>query len=171
MSKLALLTAQSSALVMHELNAIQKQSFTPCWSESQIQQQLAGEKNLNFALLKTPGELGSGDSKCKLLGFIFYRLLFDEAEVLQIAVSPDYQHQGIGRALITKSKKHLIEQDVGRVMLEVNASNLHAIELYEKMDFVLEGTRKRYYPSKVANGERGDALLYSLSLAAVKKSD
>jgi ribosomal-protein-alanine acetyltransferase len=171
MSRLALLATQPSPLVMNELIAIQKLSFTPCWSEFQIKQQLVSVRGLSFAVFKIADKLKPVDSPYELLGFIFYRLLFDEAEILQVAVNPSYQHQGIGRALITQTQKYIVEKGINRVMLEVNESNLHAIELYEKLDFVLDGTRKRYYPSKVANGKREDALLYSLNLTAVKKID
>jgi len=53
------------------------------------------------------------------------------------------------------------DQNQHSLLLEVRASNVIAIKLYESIGFQLDGTRKDYYPS--ASG-REDARLYSLSL-------
>ncbi|MCQ3829784.1 ribosomal protein S18-alanine N-acetyltransferase [Microbulbifer elongatus] len=87
--------------------------------------------------------------------------LFDEAEILDVAVAPNYRNLGIGAQLL----QHVFAQfpeDVARVLLEVRASNRPARALYRKLGFSEDGRRKNYYPKP--DGSREDALLMSLVL-------
>jgi len=88
-------------------------------------------------------------------------LLFDEAEILDVAVSPDWRRRGVARALLEKLLAGL-PADIRRVLLEVRASNRAALSLYRKLGFREDGLRKNYYP--VESGARESALLMSLSL-------
>lgn len=86
-------------------------------------------------------------------------LLFDEAEILDVAVAPEWRRRGVAAALL----QHLLAQlPAARALLEVRASNRAALSLYRKMGFSEDGLRKNYYPA--ANGAREDALLMSLAL-------
>ena len=99
----------------------------------------------------------------QLVGFVFYQILFEQAEILQVAIDPSYQQRGLAVKLLLKSFTHLqLHNKVESVLLEVRASNLAAIKLYEHLDFSLDGRRKRYYPS--VDGSREDALLYTKTL-------
>ena len=149
-----------------QLIQLQQQCFIPPWSAEQIQQQLNDSKALNFALL----------ADGQLLGFIFYQLLFEQAEILQIAIAPAQRRCGYAIKLISQSIASLLERDIEQLLLEVRASNIQAIQLYQQLGFSLDGRRKNYYPSlqstkkaavnSVAAGNREDALLYTLNLDA-----
>src|SRR5581483_252838 len=53
-------------------------------------------------------------------GFLAYRTLgAGEWELLNLAVSPDYRRQGVGRALLS----HMLEACSGTIHLEVRPSN------------------------------------------------
>lgn len=67
----------------------------------------------------------------------------DEAELLTIAVSEDYQCKGLGAAMLAS----ICAAGRGwqRVFLEVRASNLPAISLYHRAGFCEIGVRRGYY--------------------------
>jgi ribosomal-protein-alanine N-acetyltransferase len=65
----------------------------------------------------------------------------DEAEILNIAVDPDYRRRGIGSALLTA----LREQAQGTIFLEVAETNNPAITLYRKHGWEAAGLREGYY--------------------------
>ena len=97
----------------------------------------------------------------KVAGYAQILMVVDEATLMDIAVEPGLQGQGIGRLLL----KDVISQSAGAGMaviwLEVRKSNLAAISLYEQHGFVVQEIRKQYYPA--ADG-REDAIIMSLAL-------
>lgn len=79
-----------------------------------------------------------------LLGFIAWRVVLDEAELLSIAVAPKARRQGIANTLLSK----LFPCIQGcSLYLEVRQSNQAAIACYEKNNFTVVGLRKNYYPT------------------------
>ena len=81
----------------------------------------------------------------KVLGFAAFQRLIDEAELLNIAVDPDHQHQGIGRALLEEARSRLLKVGTKRLFLEVRQSNKSALALYYSVGFGLHSQRKDYY--------------------------
>lgn len=67
-----------------------------------------------------------------------------EAEVHTIAVHPDWQGNGIGKALLLDLLGHA-DQVGATVFLEVRTDNVPAIALYERQGFERLGVRRRYY--------------------------
>lgn len=91
----------------------------------------------------------------KLLGCMVFSQLFDEAELLNLLVEPQFQGRGYGRLLL----EFFIESNrpkARQLFLEVRVGNARAIRLYESVGFSRQGLRKRYYP---AGKGREDALL------------
>ncbi|WP_444903849.1 ribosomal protein S18-alanine N-acetyltransferase [Microbulbifer sp. CnH-101-E] len=88
--------------------------------------------------------------------------LFDEAEILDVAVVPQWRRHGLAETLLRRliDERH---KDIRRLLLEVRASNLAAQSLYRKLGFSEDGLRKNYYPAE--NGKRENAVLMSLALA------
>ncbi len=80
-----------------------------------------------------------------VVGYIVFNILHGEAHILNIAVPPAFQRQGIGKYLLT-SALEMIQVDNGReVLLEVAVSNLPAQYLYRQFGFRICGIRKNYY--------------------------
>lgn len=79
-----------------------------------------------------------------------------EAELLNLAIHPNYQRRGMGGKLL----QHCIETLHGcaaRLFLEVRVSNFPAIHLYLHQGFEEVGQRRDYY--RLANGATEDALV------------
>jgi ribosomal protein S18 acetylase RimI-like enzyme len=62
---------------------------------------------------------------------------------LGMGVRRDYRRRGLGERLANRTIAAAVEQGLERIELEVFASNIPAIKLYEKLGFVVEGIRKK----------------------------
>ena len=82
-----------------------------------------------------------------VIGYVCLMSLFEEAQILNIAVSPSRRGRGIARVLLRKAFSLALEQGAEIVALEVRASNSAAISLYEQLGFTRVGIRARYYDS------------------------
>ena len=87
-------------------------------------------------------------------GFIGAWIVFDECHVMNVAVWPEYRHQGIASELLEKMIDDARKKGVLYFSLEVREGNSEAIQLYQKHGFYVNGRRKKYYTD---SGE--DALL------------
>lgn len=96
------------------------------------------------------------ESEEQLVGYAVLMRGVDEAELLDIGIAAQQQRRGYGRKLLAAML--MLAQDMGksRMVLEVRASNMAAIGLYQACGFVQIGLRRGYY--LVANG-REDAIL------------
>src|SRR5579864_7174985 len=55
----------------------------------------------------------------RVMGFVAFMRLIDEAELLNLAVDPEHRHQGIGKSLLDEARKRLLEAGTKKVFLEV----------------------------------------------------
>lgn len=82
------------------------------------------------------------DEEGAVQGFVDIKILYDEADLMHIAVTEEMRGQGIGAKLLAKA----IEEAEGKaIALEVRMGNFKAISLYEKYDFKKKSVRKNYY--------------------------
>lgn len=80
-----------------------------------------------------------------IIGFLEYYVNYEIVELLNISVSTIYQNKGIATKLI----EYLYNlKDVDRIILEVRASNVQALNLYNKLGFKIIRTIKNYYGSE-----------------------
>ena len=78
----------------------------------------------------------------RLAGFLVSRRLApDEAELLTIAVAPEFRRQGVAGALFAA----LAEEARGQIFLEVRESNEGARKFYKSLGFQEVNTRREYY--------------------------
>ena len=89
----------------------------------------------------------------KVIGYIGMYLSFDEAEITNVAVSPEHRQKGIGKVLVETVKEMVCKKNIKKIFLEVRVSNIPAIALYEKNGFQKVGIRKNFYekPTEDAN--------------------
>lgn len=87
--------------------------------------------------------------------------VFDEAHLLNLAISPDWQRQGLGAALLQYVLQEAQKAQIKMLYLEVRPSNTTAVRLYNRNGFEGFAIRKDYYPAP--NG-REDALVMRCAL-------
>ncbi len=98
-----------------------------------------------------------------LLGYFVAMKGFEEVHLLNIAIAPEYQHQGWARVLLDALALWTRGQGLQWLWLEARAGNSRAIHVYKARGFRQVGLRKQYYPA--CGGTREDALVMSLKLS------
>ncbi len=93
------------------------------------------------------------EAQGKVTAFLIGRQGGDEAEILNLAVTPEKRRKGEGGSLLKAAIEMFRTRGVSRVFLEVRESNVAAIAFYRKHGFSLAGRREGYYR------ERGEAAL------------
>jgi|JFJP01.1.fsa_nt_gi [ribosomal protein S18]-alanine N-acetyltransferase len=88
-----------------------------------------------------------------IVGYIGFRAIDKNAEMMNFAVDPDYQGQGYGDQILSFVLSFLQDKGVKTFVLEVRKSNERARKLYEKYGFTQSHLRKKYY-------ENEDAIVY-----------
>lgn len=91
-----------------------------------------------------------------MYGYAIYMDGVEEAHLLNIAIKPELQRQGLGRQLLNRVLERAAAGGAKRLLLEVRPSNLGALNLYRKEGFVELGVRRQYYP---AGTTREDAIV------------
>jgi ribosomal-protein-alanine N-acetyltransferase len=79
------------------------------------------------------------------VGFLAARQVADEAEILNVAVHPNFRRKGVASALLRAALDKFRRSAVTRVFLELRESNQPARALYERHGFLPSGLRKSYY--------------------------
>lgn len=80
-------------------------------------------------------------------GFLMWRGIGDEAEILTLAVAPKAQRRGCAKALVAALIETARGEGVRSLFLEVEAGNNAAIALYAGAGFSRIARRARYYKS------------------------
>jgi ribosomal-protein-alanine N-acetyltransferase len=80
-----------------------------------------------------------------LVGFVMWRLVAEEAEILTIGVANDYRRKSVARALVNRVVSDCEDISIERLFLEVDQGNQAAVRLYKSLGFVRIGIRRRYY--------------------------
>lgn len=78
-------------------------------------------------------------------GFIVWRTVLDETELITIGVLPQARGTGIAIAMLGIMENEVKKAGVTKIFLEVSAENTAAINLYKKCGFVQNGLRPKYY--------------------------
>lgn len=134
-----------------QIAALEQICFSDPWPEQIIAHELENELSLWLCAI-------DGDT---VAGYIGSQTVLGEADMMNVAVSPAYRRQGIGRALVLALCETLKTQMQATVLiLEVRDSNAAAIALYEGLGFTQIGLRKNYYqhPKEDARILRKDLL-------------
>jgi len=76
-------------------------------------------------------------------------MVLDEGVILNFAIDPKFQHQGLGTRLLNETLNLLVDNGIRMFFLDVRVSNLIAQNLYRKFDFHPIGKRKNYYSEPI----------------------
>lgn len=129
---------------------VEESSFPIPWSRESFVKEVT-ENNLAHYFV--------ADIDGKAVGYAGMWLIWDGADVTNIAVLPAYQGYGIGTALVKKLAQEVRMSGAQTLMLEVRRSNERAQHVYNKIGFVVCGERKGYYEDN-----REDAILMQLDV-------
>ncbi len=132
-----------------ECAAIHAASFAYPWQEADFEQ-----------LFTASGTFADGAIEAKdehLAGFVLSRVAAGEAEILTLAVAPEWRRRGIATNLLAPHLSGLAAIQVTRLFLEVGAENTAARALYANFGFAEVGERKAYY--RTTGAEMAGALV------------
>ena len=118
-----------------QIAEIEKLCFSDPWSENSVASEL--NNPLSLWLVALDG--------ATVAGYVGSQSVLDGADMMNIAVHPDYRRRGIARELVTGLADALAEKGVKSLALEVRQSNAPAIALYEQLGFQQVGLRPNYY--------------------------
>lgn len=118
---------------------LEKKCFSIPWSENSLRESLRNPDYL-FLVAEEDG---------KVAGYAGLLKVLDEGDVTNIAVEPGCRGRGIGTGLLERLMEKGREKGIRSFTLEVRVSNETAIHMYEKLGFVSEGIRKRFYERPV----------------------
>lgn len=85
------------------------------------------------------------DNDNKIVGFAGFKVIIDEADIMNIVVKKDCRNKGFGSFLLNTLISYANDINISIINLEVNEKNLPAISLYERFGFEKLGIRKKYY--------------------------
>lgn len=123
---------------------LEKLCFSDPWSERSV----ASELDNPLSLWLVAVEQG------QVAGYVGSQSVLDSADMMNLAVAPDYRGRGIATELVNTLTENLKEKNIQSLLLEVRVSNTPAISLYKKLGFQEVGRRPRYYEKP-----REDALI------------
>ena len=114
---------------------LEKVCFSDPWPLSVLESELTNP--LSLWLVAVSGET--------VLGYVGSQSVLGESDMMNLAVRADARRQGIAGALVGGLCARLREAGNTMLTLEVRASNVPALALYEKLGFYPVGLRPRYY--------------------------
>ena len=114
---------------------LEKLCFQDPWSETSVRSEVTNPLSLWLVAL----------DEDRLVGYVGSQSVMGEADMMNLAVDPDYRCRGIGASLVNGLVSALKARDVSSLTLEVRASNEKAIRLYLAHGFMQVGRRPNYY--------------------------
>ena len=109
------------------------------WNTAQFKEEFAG--------IPTTRYMSVAEADNKIIGYcgVFLPAPGVEADILTVAVLPEYRRQGIAKEFMRQIEKWSTERGASAMMLEVEHTNQSAIELYKGLGYSKISVRMDYY--------------------------
>ncbi len=120
---------------LDEVFRLESLCFSDPWSRSSFEHELCNR-------FSVPLVVKSGTST---LGYACLWHVYDQMEIADIGVSPEFREKGIGSMMLRWVLEEARRRSCSSVILSVRESNQAALSLYRKFGFVELDRRKRYY--------------------------
>ena len=133
-----------SAEHVAQVAELEKICFHDPWSLKSITAELANPLSLWLVALR----------RDSVIGYVGSQTVLGEADMMNLAVAPEFRRMGVARELVTMLISQLCSRGTYCLTLEVRQSNKPAIALYHDLGFVQVGRRPNYY-----HNPREDALI------------
>lgn len=127
---------------LDEVISIEASASPTPWSKIMFAEEMGNRLAHCFVMKMEDG------SKQPVIGFICFRNMPEESELLNIGVHPDYRQLGIGKKLMQFYIDFSHGRGIRTFYLEVNSSNTSAIHLYQSLSYQPMGMRKNFYQGK-----------------------
>ncbi len=121
-----------------KLFRLEKLSFANPWSQDLLACELAHPLGVAFLIRQPAGPAAA---------WLCARIIAPEAELLRIAVAPEWRRQGLAGRLLARLESELGVRRVESLYLEVAETNRAALAFYRSHDFSPAGRRPGYYDS------------------------
>lgn len=105
------------------------------------------------------------DHEGRLIGYLIYRNIGGDFEIIQLALNKAYQRQGLASMMIDYMIQDAQSSNIEFIYLEVEMDNLPALNLYKKYGFEAIHQRKNYY------GQGQDAIVMRKEMSNVFTSN
>ncbi len=123
------------------ISELEKEIFSEeAWSYSQVLNEFEN-KFSRIWVLKTDK---------KIVGYLIFREIKPEIEILRIGTKKEYRRKGAGTKLIKKLINFADKEKINKIFLEVKISNSQAYNFYKKLGFKELYERKNYYKNEPA---------------------
>jgi len=106
------------------------------------------------------------DAAGDVVGYVLFWHVVDEIHLLNVAVAPRARRSGVGRSLVESVIAYAREHTAAKILLEVRASNVAALGLYDRLGFTQFNVRDRYY----SDGEDGVEMVLELPAPSVSRA-
>ncbi|MBO5244740.1 MAG: ribosomal protein S18-alanine N-acetyltransferase [Selenomonadales bacterium] len=136
---------------------IEQASFSVPWSRDSFEREINENALAHYFVAEVDG---------RVIGYAGMWLIWDSANVTNVAVLGEYRGYGIGTALVKKMADVVKESGAQTLMLEVRRSNERAQSVYRNLGFTVCGVRKGYYEDN-----REDAILMDLDVTEERAED
>jgi [ribosomal protein S18]-alanine N-acetyltransferase len=132
---------------LDEVVRIDASSRPTPWSRQSFLQELQNPFSYCFTLKM---EIDCHDQNT---GFLCFRIVEEESEILSLVIHPKFRGKGLGKQLMKFYIDFCSQREIKTFYLETAASNQAAIRLYRSFSYSPIGVRPKYYQ------EKEDALL------------
>jgi [ribosomal protein S18]-alanine N-acetyltransferase len=117
--------------------ALESESFTNPWSRQTLVWELQNSDVTLVYVLRRDDE--------RIAAFCVCWIIFDELHINTLAVAPGDRRQGVATTLLRQVMVEAAAKGAQKATLEVRASNMSALALYERLGFHVAATRPGYY--------------------------
>ena len=120
---------------LNAILAIEERIFSTPWSQQKLLDSFENSNTHMQLILHNE----------KIAGYLITLNSLDFSDILTLAITPEFQRQGLGFKLLDDLQQRLKLCNIRTIFLEVRVSNVVAICFYQKYGFKLIDTREKYY--------------------------
>ena len=121
---------------LDEVAELERVCFSTPWSRNMLSEELENDCSAILVAL---------DGQDHVVGYAGVQVILDEGYITNVAVRPEYRRRGVAGKLLRVFLDFAKAHQLAFLTLEVRASNVPAMALYEGLGFRDVGRRKNYY--------------------------
>ncbi len=124
---------------VEQISRLEQENFSQPWSRQAFIEVLRISEVIHLV----------AEQDGRIIGGAAVRNISGEGDITNVVVDRPFRGKGVATALLTELLRRGSRAGITAFTLEVRAGNKAAIHLYEKLGFVSEGIRPRFYTKPV----------------------